>query len=234
VNALAVATALGAAGGLALAARGGLDPNSRVFGPVVSRGPADGNRVYLTFDDGPNPGATARILDILAEARVPAAFFLVGRHVERYPHLARRVAEAGHDLGNHTYRHRKLLFTGAESVRRELGDGHRAIVEATGVTPRLFRAPHGYRNPFVVREARRLGYTTFGWNGAIFDTARPGVGEIRRRVARVLAPGAIILLHDGDGGDAEGDRTQTAAALPGILDDARRRGLVCGRLLELA
>ena len=226
--------AAGAAGALALAARGGLDPNSRVFGPVVSRGPAGGDRVYLTFDDGPNPGATARILDILAEARVPAAFFLVGRHAERFPELARRVAEAGHDLGNHTYGHRKLLFAGADEIRRELGEGHRAIVAATGTTPRLFRAPHGYRNPFVVREARLLGYTTFGWNGAVFDTARPGAVEIRRRVARLLVPGAILLLHDGDGADAEGDRTQTAEALPGILDDARCLGLRFGSLSELA
>jgi peptidoglycan/xylan/chitin deacetylase (PgdA/CDA1 family) len=225
-----VATAAGVAG---WAARGALDPNSRIFGPVVSHGPRHGDRVFLSFDDGPNPGATARILDILAEERATATFFLLGRHAELFPDLARRVAAAGHDFGNHTYDHRKMHWMGREAVRHELESAHRVITEATGTAPTLFRAPHGYRNPFVAQETRRLGYTTFGWEGRVFDTARPGPAEIRRRVAKLLKPGAIVLLHDGDGSDPRGDRTQTANALPGILHDVRAHGLRLGKLSEL-
>jgi len=233
VNAIAAWTAAGVAGAAALALRGALDPNSGLFGPVISRGPRHGDQVFLTFDDGPNPGATARILEILGEREAHAAFFMVGRHAQIFPDVAQRVAAAGHDLGNHTYGHRKLLLMGPDSVRRELVEAHRSIQETAGVSPKLFRAPHGYRNPFVAREARRLGYTTFGWVGSVFDTARPGPREIRRRVAKLLKPGAIILLHDGDAYDPRGDRSQTAAALPGILDDVRDRGLRLGRLTDL-
>lgn len=222
-----------AAAGAGLAGLGVFDPNCRLFGPVVSRGSSRGNRVYLTFDDGPNPRATPKILDILAENDALATFFLVGRHAEMFPDLARRVAASGHDLGNHTYDHRKLHWMGPGAVRRELENAHHAIAEATDVEPRLFRAPHGYRNPFVAIEAHRLHYTTFGWRGSVFDTARPGPAEIRRRVAKLWTPGAIVLLHDGDGYDPRGDRSQTVEALPGILSDARGRGLTFGKLSEL-
>jgi peptidoglycan/xylan/chitin deacetylase (PgdA/CDA1 family) len=232
VNPFVVGSAVAVAGAGALAL-GALDPNSRIFGPVVSQGPRQGDRVYLSFDDGPNPGATSRILDILAEHDACATFFLVGRHAEMFPDLARRVAASGHDLGNHTYDHRKLHLMSQGAIRRELVDAHDAIAEAAGVEPALFRAPHGYRNPFVAMEARRLRYTTFGWKGRVFDTARPGPAEIRRRVAKLLKPGAIILLHDGDGYDPQGDRSQTAAALPAILHDLGERGLRPGKLSEL-
>jgi peptidoglycan-N-acetylglucosamine deacetylase len=234
VSPIVVWGAAGAALVAAAGARGAFDPNSALFGPVVSRGPKHGHRVYLTFDDGPNPGATARILDILAEYGAQATFFLVGRHAEIFPHLARRVAAAGHDLGNHTYGHRKMHLMSPGVIRRELTDAHHAIADATGLAPALFRAPHGYRNPFVVQETKRLGYTTFGWSGSVFDTARPGPDVIRRRVAKLLSPGTIVLLHDGDGSDPHGDRSQTVEALPGILQDARERGLRFGKLSELA
>jgi peptidoglycan/xylan/chitin deacetylase (PgdA/CDA1 family) len=181
----------------------------------------------------PRVFARPKILDILAENDAVATFFLVGRHAEIFPALARRVAAAGHDLGNHTYDHRKLHWMGPSAIRRELENAHHAIAEATDVEPALFRAPHGYRNPFVASEARRLRYTTFGWKGSVFDTARPGPEEIRRRVAKLWMPGAIVLLHDGDGYDPRGDRSQTVAALPGILADARERGFTFGKLSEL-
>ena len=93
-----------------------------------------------------------------------------------------------------------------------------------GRAPRVFRAPHGYRNPFVTVAARGLGYQVIGWTFGVWDSARPGAEEIRRRVGAKRRPGAIILLHDGDGYDAAGDRQQTAGALPGIIRDARAAG----------
>ncbi len=211
--------ALGAAG-----AWGAYRQNSALFGPVVGRGAADAPVLYLTFDDGPDARATPAILDTLAAAGVSAAFFMVGRHVELRPALARAVAEAGHAAGNHTFSHVKLHVHGPGRIRRELESAHRAIAAATGREPRMFRAPHGFRNPFVARETRRLAYRTIGWSFGVWDTARPGVEAIRARVRRRLRPGAIILLHDGDGYDPDGDRMQTAHALPGILSDAADAG----------
>jgi len=225
-------TALGAT--LGAWAYGTYDPNSPLFGRVVGRGPRAGRVAYLTFDDGPNPAATEPILETLAAEGVPAAFFMVGEHVRRFPHVARRVAAAGHEIGNHTLRHRKLHFAGPARIRDELEHTHALIVETTGRTPRAFRAPHGYRNPFVTRTARRLGLTVFGWTFGVWDSdPRVAAEEIRRRVRARLRPGAIVLLHDGDGYDPHGDRSRTAAALRGIIADARAAGYSFGSLAEL-
>ncbi|HEX4573735.1 MAG TPA: polysaccharide deacetylase family protein [Gemmatimonadales bacterium] len=215
-------------------AYGTYEPNSPVFGRVIGRGARSGRTAYLTFDDGPNPGATARILETLAALDVPAGFFVVGEHVRRFPDLARQVIAAGHELGNHTLRHQKLHFQGPRRIAEALERAHDVIASATGRAPRTFRAPHGYRNPFVAGVARRLGYTVFGWTFGVWDSdARVAAGEIRRRVARKLRPGAIVLLHDGDGYDAAGDRRRTAEALPGIVADARAAGYTFHALGEL-
>jgi peptidoglycan/xylan/chitin deacetylase (PgdA/CDA1 family) len=158
---------------------------------------------------------------------------MVGAHVRRFPDVARRVAGAGHEIGNHTDTHVKLHIRGPRRISRELDACHTAIRETTGRMIRSFRAPHGYRNPFVSPAARRRGYTVVGWSFGVWDSARPGAEEIRRRVRRKLRPGAIVLLHDGDGYDPLGDRRQTAAALPGIVSDARDAGYVIRPLADL-
>ncbi len=211
---------------------GAYNPRSRLFGPVISRGPRHPT-VFLTFDDGPNPQATAAVLDVLERERVPAVFFMVGGFVERLPAVARQVASAGHVIGNHTWSHRKLHFQPPRRIRDELARTSEIIGIATGQRPRLFRAPHGYRNPWVGQAAARLGLHTVGWSFGVWDSARPGAAVIRERVRRHLAPGAIILLHDGDGYDLQGDRLQTAQALPGIIADARDAGYSFGRLEQL-
>jgi len=203
-----------------------------IFGPSVERGPRN-RRIYLTFDDGPNERATPPILDTLAKFRVPAAFFMVGDHVQRFPGLARQVVKEGHVVGNHTYHHVKLHFAGPQRIRTQLKKTHETIESITGVAARSFRAPHGYRSPFLISIILDMSYTVFGWTFGVFDTAKPGVEKIRRRVRKRLRPGAIVLLHDGDGYDPEGDRMQTAAALPGIISDARQAGYEFGSLSEL-
>jgi peptidoglycan/xylan/chitin deacetylase (PgdA/CDA1 family) len=226
---------LAGAGGAALGAlaTGVYYPNSRLFGRAIGWGSRRGRGLYLTFDDGPNAVATEAILDTLAAENVPAAFFMVGEHVRRFPATARRVAQAGHEIGNHTQHHVKLHTLGPARVRAELERAHATIAEATGRSPRTFRAPHGYRNPFVASAVRRLGYTVFGWSFGVWDSDRPAAEEIRRRVRAKLAPGAIVLLHDGDGYDPAGDRRPTAEALPGIIRDARAAGWEFRSLAEL-
>jgi peptidoglycan-N-acetylglucosamine deacetylase len=214
---------LAAGGAAAVALQGIVRPNSRMFGPVIGRGPWD-RGLYLSFDDGPNPRATGRILAVLERERVPATFFMIGRYVERYPELACAVAAAGCGIGNHTYTHAKLALLGPERIAQEIGRAHGVIVERTGIRPRAFRAPHGYRNPFVRRVVAGYGYRVFGWTVGVWDSDRPGAEVIRARVRRRARGGAILLLHDGDGYQPAGDRTQTAEALPGILDDCREMG----------
>ena len=201
--------------------------NSPLFGRALGSLPlgGEGERVAaLPFDDGPTPEATPRILDALAASGTVATFFLLGRHVERWPDLAQRVAAEGHVVGNHGWYHRKLHTQSPASVRRDLELGTAAIIGATGVRPRVFRAPHGFRAPWVSGIARSLGQRTVGWSLGVWDSARPGVEAIVERTVRGARPGSILLLHDGDGYDAAGDRTQTAAAVPRIVDALTARG----------
>lgn len=227
---IGAAAVLGALGASAL---GAYYPNSWLFGPVIARGPRTGRELFLTFDDGPNPAATDRIIETLARENVPAAFFMVGEHVRRFAEVGARVRDAGHEIGNHTDHHIKLHRRGPARIRAELAGAHATLVARLGVTPRTFRAPHGYRNPIVGATARRLGYQTLGWSFGVWDTALPGAEVIRSRTRRHLRPGAIILLHDGDGYDPQGDRRQTAEALPGIIRDARDLGYTFRPLSDL-
>ena len=216
-------------GGGAVAVLGGLahgtwHRNSPLFGPVLSRLPGEGRCVSLTFDDGPNPDATPRVLDALGEAGVKATFFLLGKHVDRWPTLAARVAAEGHQVGNHGWHHRKLHVRPPAYVRDDLGRGLASIEAATGVRPAVFRAPHGFRNPWVSSIAHSMGERVVGWTLGVWDSARPGARVIAQRTLVHVRPGSIVLLHDGDGYDPAGDRTQTAEALPAIIGGLRDRG----------
>ena len=206
-------------------AHGAFYPNSPVFGSVISRVPSDEPLVALTFDDGPNPDATPLILDSLGERGVKASFFILGRHAERWPAIVRRMADEGHAICNHGYHHRKLHLKSPGYVRDDLELGTRAIVDACGVRPRFFRAPHGFRSPWVTAIARSLGQRTVGWTRGVWDTSLPGVDVIAERTVRAARPGAILLLHDGDGYDPSGNRMQTAQAVPVIADRITSAGL---------
>lgn len=205
-------------------AHGAFHRNSPVFGRVVGRLSPRRRVVALTFDDGPNPVATPLVLDVLRREKVPATFFLLGRHVDQWPALARRAADEGHAIGNHGWAHRKLTFRSPAWVRSDLARGAESIERATGVRPRLFRAPHGFRNPWVGRAARALDERLVGWTLGVWDSDRPGAAVIAERAVRGACPGAIVLLHDGDGYDPGGDRRQTAEALPRIIEKLRARG----------
>lgn len=220
-------TALASAAALAW---GAFERNSPLFGRVQRRLPTRAPVVALTFDDGPNPDATPAILDALAEHGVPATFFLLGRHVDRWPALARRICAEGHGVGNHGYHHRKLVCRAPRYIREDIALGSAAIERATTFTPRLFRAPHGHRNPWVTPLARKAGQRTVGWTLGVWDTARPGVQVIADRVIRGADAGAIVLLHDGDGYDPLGDRMQTARALPIVIRGLRERGFAFATL----
>ena len=178
----------------------------------------------MTFDDGPNPAATPAILDALGEKGVTATFFILGRHAERWPDLVARVAREGHSIGNHGYYHRKLHFKSPAYVRDDLRLGTERIEAASGRRPTLFRAPHGFRSPWVTPIAKTLGQRTVGWSLGVWDSDRPGVDAIAERTVAGSRPGSILLLHDGDGYDPGGDRMQTARAVPIIVDRLLEQG----------
>jgi peptidoglycan/xylan/chitin deacetylase (PgdA/CDA1 family) len=206
------------------AAHGAFYRNSPIFGRPITRLATDDRAVALTFDDGPNPDATPLVLDALATRGVKATFFVLGRHAERWPELVRRVADEGHSIGNHGYFHRKLHLKSPGYVRRDLELGTQAIEIASRVRPSLFRAPHGFRSPWVTSIARSLGQRTVGWSLGVWDSDRPGVEAIATRTVEGARPGSIVLLHDGDGYDPSGDRVQTARALPLIVDRLLAQG----------
>jgi peptidoglycan/xylan/chitin deacetylase (PgdA/CDA1 family) len=203
---------------------GAFHRNSPFFGPSLGRIASDRKVVALTFDDGPNPDATPLILDTLAEKGVRATFFVLGSHAERWPELVRRISAEGHQLGNHGYFHRKLQFKSPFYVRRDIRLGIRAIKRAGAPAPRYFRAPHGFRSPWTTPIASHYGERTVGWSLGVWDSDKPGVDEIVRRTLEGVSPGSIVLLHDGDGYNPDGDRMQTAAALPYIIDRLKAQG----------
>jgi len=206
------------------AIHGAFHRNSPLFGRALGKIAGDKKVVALTFDDGPNPDATPLILDTLREKGVKATFFVLGSHAERWPDLVRRIAHDGHQLGNHGYFHRKLQFKSPFYVSRDIRLGIRAIKRAGAPAPRYFRAPHGFRSPWTTPIANSYGERTVGWSLGVWDSDRPGVDEIVRRTLEGVSPGSIILLHDGDGYNADGDRMQTAAALPLIIDRLKDQG----------
>ena len=220
-----IAAGLAGLAAAGLAAHGTWHRNSWVFGKPLTHLPAPGAAVSITFDDGPNPRATPQILDVLRREGVHATFFVLGRHADRWPELVRRMADEGHQLGNHGYWHRKLHRRTPGYVRDDLTRGTESLFNASGgVRAKHFRAPHGFRNPWVTPIAHSLGQRTIGWSLGVWDSARPGVDEITRRALDGVRAGSILLLHDGDGYDAEGDRQQTADALPLIIEGLRARG----------
>lgn len=200
------------------AVHGAFHRNSFLFGRPITRLRGANKTVALTFDDGPNVEATPAILDALKARGVRATFFILGRHAEQWPELVRRVADEGHAIGNHGYFHRKLHFKSPAYVRSDLTLGTQAIERASGYRPRLFRAPHGFRSPWVSSIAGSLGQRTVGWSFGVWDSDRPGADVIVERVVSKTVPGSILLLHDGDGYDPHGDRVQTAQAVPIIVD----------------
>jgi peptidoglycan-N-acetylglucosamine deacetylase len=200
------------------AAHGAFHRNSFLFGKPITRLDTNSRSVALTFDDGPNEEATPGILDALKARGVRATFFILGKHAEQWPHLVKRVADEGHSIGNHGYYHRKLHFKSPGYVKNDLTLGTRAIERASGFHPRLFRAPHGFRSPWVSAIAHSLGQRTVGWSFGVWDSDKPGAEVITERILAKARPGSILLLHDGDGYDPRGDRTQTAQAVPVIVD----------------
>ena len=199
---------------------------------VLRRGPASSGLVGLSFDDGPHPELTPRVLDALAAAGGHATFFVVGQNVRRHPEIVRRIVAEGHALGVHTDSHRHAWTLSPAATRQQIAGGLQAITDVAGVRPRWFRPPWGAFNLTTRRLAAGLGLRIALWSCDAGDWL-PGAspGAILRRVQRGIAPGAVIDLHDG-GQVLPGCRAMTAS-LPAMLAAIARAGLRSGHLGEL-
>jgi len=197
----------------------------------IWRGPRECRAVSLTFDDGPDPEWTPRVLDVLAREGVRAAFFLIGQRARQAPEQARRIAESGHDLGNHTWSHPSLWRCGPAHTEREIADGHTAIADAAGAPPRFFRPPWGKTNLAMFGVARELGTPCVFWTVQP-ESRRPVVPaeQARRGLARARA-GAIYDLHDADGVPGAGHRL--VEYLPALIAGLRAQGYALVPLREL-
>lgn len=207
-------------------------PSSTLYGPVTAHGPRSDRLVALTFDDGPNAGATAQILDILKAEGAPATFFVTGAGALAAPELVRRAVIEGHVVGNHSMRHRKrdALF---DLRYGEAAATQRAIEQAAGVTPAFYRPPNGFHTPWSLRAVRRAGMRTLVWDVDPYDWKDPAPETLIRRILADVRPGSIILLHDGIDTRQDADRTATVAALPGIIDGLRAHGYRLVTVAEL-
>lgn len=196
-------------------------PYSSKFSPsngvTFTRVLTAGNFIAMTFDDGPHPAHTPRLLDILRARNIKATFFVIGRNVDLYPHIARRTVAEGHEIANHTYTHRLLSKLSDSEIRQDLTRCRDAVSRACGYQMRVMRPPYGGLLPRQrVMVHAEFGYPTILWSVDPLDWKRPGPGVVTSRILRGTNPGGIVLAHD--------IHAQTIDAMPATLDGLLRKG----------
>lgn len=234
----APAAAVAAAAGIT--AYGAVNARAQLFGRTICR-TNSARKLALTFDDGPNPAITPKLLDLLDRYNARATFFLIGRFVRECPELVKETAARGHVVGNHTETHPNLFWLAPTQVRIELRLCHDAITHAMGAPPKWFRPPYGFRNPWVIPAARELGYRTAlwtllpkDWRAESVEWLIPRLQPIARNAQRSSGNGSrsaegssgdILCLHDGNHRQLNGDRSRTLAAVEHWLPRWRDLGL---------
>ncbi len=224
---VAPGAALAAAG---IAAWGAVAPSSELFGPTL-RHTSSSRKIALTFDDGPNPAVTTRLVELFDRYSVRATFFLVGKFVRACPELVKEISARGHLIANHTDTHANLIFESRAEIRGELARCQDAIAEATGAAPpRWMRPPYGYRSPLLQAEIGRAGLQgVVMWSKSYWDWKPQPPQRLIERLARVASPGRtqgdIVLMHDGDHRALGSDRHHVVAALEHWLPRWRDAGM---------
>jgi peptidoglycan/xylan/chitin deacetylase (PgdA/CDA1 family) len=196
---------------------------NKLFGDVFARGSILTPYIALTFDDGPSE-YTQNILDTLSKYNVRATFFLIGKNVEKYPQIARRIVLEGHSIGNHTYSHPLLApVEPVSKIKKELEMASNVIESTCGIKPVFFRPPHGWRSPWMMNIARKEGYTVITWTISPDDWLPINAKTISHRVLSKVAGGSIILLHDGLETKIS-NRIQTVESLSEIIQELKSKG----------
>jgi peptidoglycan/xylan/chitin deacetylase (PgdA/CDA1 family) len=198
-----------------------LSPRGRLLGPNLIRLPASAasrREICLTFDDGPEPEVTPRVLELLDRFQAKASFFCIGEKAAAHPELVREIAHRGHSVENHSYHHRRAFaFFGMSRLRREVEVAQQTLTSIAGRPPAFFRAPAGFRSPMLdpVLSTAALRYVS--WTRRGFDTVSRDPQRILRRLTRGLAAGDVLLLHDS--------APVVLAVLPALLGELAARDL---------
>jgi peptidoglycan-N-acetylglucosamine deacetylase len=177
----------------------------------------DGPYIAMTFDDGPSPETTSRLLDILKQRNIKVTFFMIGQNAERYPEIVKRILAEGHEIGNHSWTHPQLAKLSDDRVTEEITKTQNAIHNASGYTPTILRPPYG---SITARQKEwiesKFGLSVILWSVDPFDWKRPGASVIQQRILAGARPGAIILSHD--------IHKQTVDSMPATLDALAAKG----------
>jgi peptidoglycan/xylan/chitin deacetylase (PgdA/CDA1 family) len=254
VNPWTIGVPIVVAAGAGLGAWGAVAPSSQLFGPVLRRlpaaagaettpehaGRAASHAIALTFDDGPNPAITPRLLDLLARHDASATFFVIGRFAAKCPELVREIAARGHLLANHTHTHPNLIWLSRARIAQELRQCEEAVGEALGaavsssrkvahgasaLTMQWMRPPFGFRGPQLGGVTRALEFRGVAtWSRLCYDWKPQPAERMIARLARVRARD-IVLMHDGDHRALGGDRAHVVTALEHWLPRWRDAGL---------
>jgi peptidoglycan-N-acetylglucosamine deacetylase len=226
-----VPTLLGFGGYVALGTLGVFWPERGMYGNVLWHGPQR-PEVALTFDDGPSPKTTPRVLEELAKTGTRATFFMVGRKALVYPALVRQVVAAGHQIGLHGFDHDRLFsLRGSRHVADDIARTQAVLQDAGAPKPTLFRPPIGFVSHFTVHGARRAGVTIVGCSARALDgVGRASPEKVTARLTRALEPGALLAMHDA--AELDDHVPASLAALPHVLTALRERNLAAVRLSD--
>lgn len=213
----------------ALLSLAGMLPRCSLLGPNLTRiadFAAAKGKVAITIDDGPDPEVTPAILELFDQYHAKASFFCIGEKVMRYPELAREIINRGHAIENHTFGHGyHFALLGPSRLFKELQSAQDATISITGVCPKFFRAPAGFRNPFLDPVLSRLDLQLASWTRRGFDTSDGNVDAVTTRLLRNLKSGDILLLHDGNSARTTAGTAVVLEVLPKVLSALAAAGL---------
>lgn len=207
----------------------GLLPRSRLLGPNITRLPASAvarRGIALTLDDGPDPAITPRVLDLLDAAGARASFFCIGRKARQHPALCREIVARGHRVENHGDQHSNAFsLFGPGRMRADIAAAQATLSDITGQAPLFFRPTAGLRNPFLEPVLADLDLHLAAWTRRPYDTREGRPERVLQRLTRSLAPGDILLMHDGHSAPTPDGGPVMLAVLPRLLDVLARQQL---------
>ncbi len=201
-------------------------PSNSFYGETITSAqvPQDKKLVALTFDDGPYPPYTQKLLAVLEEKQVRATFFLVGNNVVQFPEVVCMTASKGHEIALHAYEHKDFLKLDGAELAGNIQQGKKVLEDLIGKPVKYIRPPHGFRDWAVMEAVSDAGLKVVNWSVIPRDWTNPGAQEIVDRVCKSVTPGAIVLLHDGDAPSQKASREQTVQATALIVDELRKNG----------
>ena len=193
---------------------------------TIYRVKGKGRKVSLTFDDGPSPEWTPKILDELKTSNIKATFFLIGHHVQKYPDIARRIVSEGHEIGNHGYAHSVMFYYTPAEIEEEIKYTEYVIREITGVTTKIFRPPKAWLRKVVKEKIKSMGYNVILWSLNSKDWVMFNHKNIAKYISSHIKNGDILLFHDsGNVSKTEGGkRTQTVKCISLLAKMLREKG----------